>query len=122
MLNESSGPFFVGFAFHRQQALHAYCLVQRILLGPVRGPASRGLQRVVEFTLMSNGEYAYLIACRNEAVEGNVSRLPERNHKLPQLAAHPTSRVWVCSKHVNGTADRCGRRGRCRWIVLVEKQ
>ena len=64
---------------------------------------------------MPYSKYADLISCGNDAVQGDVSGLAERDHKLPNLALDPASCEWVQRQHFDRAANcRTGRTCRGR--------
>jgi hypothetical protein len=62
-----------------------------------------------DHALMPDRKHPHLVVRDDESIQRYVSRLPEGNNELANVAVHATPKQWVRGKVLDGRTDGAGR-------------
>jgi uncharacterized delta-60 repeat protein len=95
--------------------------IAREIAAGLRSGAPGRSARIVQLALMAQRQHADLVPRRNEPVERDVSRPPERDHQLTKPIATDSPDQRMRRKHLDRRRDRPCRRGSRLGVVLREE-
>ena len=70
---------------------------------------------------MSDREHPHFVLRDDEPVQRNVSRLPEGNNELPNVAVHAPPKQWMRRQVLDGRPNGPGCRDRRAWVLACQE-